>query len=61
MAPPVRITSNLRTVPTPHVALELVDRRRFGSADDIERYGLAGIAAKAADFKVAVASIQRVA
>ena len=56
-----RISTNLRTVLSAHVALQLVDRRCLRSPDDIERNGLMGVAAETADPKVAVPGIQGIA
>ena len=44
-----------------HLAFQLVHRRRFRPADDIERHSLVGTAAKAFDLEVQIASIQRIA
>src|SRR5215472_10753107 len=59
MAPLVRIAAHLRTVLAPHVALQLVDRRRFRSPHDVERDGLMGVAAEAANLKVGVPRLER--
>lgn len=42
----------------PHVALQLVDRRRLRSPHNIERDGLVGVAAKAFYFEVSVPGVE---
>ena len=44
-----------------HAALQLVHRRRLRPADDAERDGRVRAAAKAADFEVAVPSVEGLA
>ena len=61
MAALERIAANLRTVPAPHVALELMDRRCLRAPDDAERDRLMRVSAQASDFEVTKRSIQRVA
>jgi len=51
----------LRTILATHVTLKLVYRRPFRPANDVERYGLIGIASEAANLKIAVARVQRIA
>jgi|SRR4051812_25733067 len=60
MAALIRIAPHLRTVVAPHVTLKLVDVGALRSADDAERDGRMRVAAQTADFKIAVASIERV-
>ena len=43
-----------------HMALELVDRRCLRSADDVERNGLVGLAAEAAELEEAKPGIERI-
>jgi hypothetical protein len=57
----VGIATDLRAILAPHVALQLMDRRHLRSPHDVEGNGLMRVAAKAADFKVAIARIERVA
>jgi len=52
-----RITLKVGAPTAPHIALQLVDRRRLSPAHDVER----GVAAQAFDFEVQVAGIERVA
>jgi len=54
------MTPDLRAVFAAHVTLELVDRRRLRPAHDVERDRLMRVAAEAADFKVAVAGVERI-
>jgi len=61
MAPLVGISANAGAILAAHVALQFVDWCGFRPADDIECDRLVGIAAKAADLKVAIASVQGVA
>src|SRR5262249_33550996 len=61
MAALIGIATQLRAVAAAHVALELVDWRCLGPANDIERHGLVSIATEAADFEIAIACVQRVA
>lgn len=49
-----------RTILAPHVALQLVDRRRLWPPDDVQRNGLVRVAPQAFDFKIAKAGIDRV-
>jgi hypothetical protein len=55
------IAAHLRTVPAPHVALQLVNRRRLWPSHDVERDRLMRVAAEAADFEIEVASIDGIA
>src|SRR5215831_18829178 len=59
MATLVRIAAHLRAILASHVALKLVDRRRFRSAHDVERDGLIGIATKTSDLAKAICSAHR--
>jgi hypothetical protein len=61
MAALVRPAANLRTILAAHVPFQLMDRRCFWPADDIERDGLMRVAAEAFHFKIAVAGIESVA
>jgi hypothetical protein len=61
MAALVRIAPHLRAVLAPHVSLQLVDRGRLRAPHDVERHRLVRVAAKAFDFEIAVARIERVA
>jgi hypothetical protein len=47
MAPLVRKTAHLRTIAAAHIALQLVDRRRLWTPDDVERDRLVRVAAEA--------------
>ncbi|MET4022861.1 hypothetical protein ABIC10_007997 [Bradyrhizobium sp. S3.2.12] len=51
----------MRAVLTPHVPFQFMDRRCLRSSHDVERNRLVGVAAKAADFEVAVTGIERIA
>src|SRR5947207_13731403 len=55
------MTAQPRAILAPHVALQLVDRRRLGPSDDVERDGLVGVAAEAAHFEIEVAGIEGIA
>ena len=55
------IAANLRTVLAAHVAFQFMDRCRLRPPHDVERDGLVRVAAKAADFEVEVARVERVA
>jgi hypothetical protein len=61
MAALIRITAHLGAVFAAHVPFQLVDWRRIRPPHDIERDGLMGVAAEAADLKVVVARIERIA
>ena len=61
MAPLVGIAPDFGTVLAPHVALQLMDRRRLRSPHDVERHGLMRVAAKALHFEVTKPGIERVA
>jgi hypothetical protein len=61
MAALVRIVAHLQAVLAPHIALQLVDRRRLRPPHDVQRHGLVGIAAETADLKVELTRIERVA
>ena len=61
MAPLIGIAANLRAAPTPHVAFQLVDRRRLRSPHDVEGNSLMRVAAKAVDFEIAKPGVDRIA
>lgn len=61
MAALVGISTDLRTVPAAHIAFQLVNRRCFRPADDVQRHGLMGVAAKAFDFEIGEAGVEVVA
>ncbi len=61
MAALVRIAPNFRAVFAAHVAFQLMDRRRFLSADDVKRDGLMCIAAEALHFEIEVTSVKGIA
>ena len=61
MAALVPVAPDLRTIFAAQVALQLVDRRRLRTADDIERDGLMRVAAEAANLEISVAGVYRVA
>jgi hypothetical protein len=61
MAALVRIAANFQAVLAPHVAFQLMDRRRLRSPHDVERNGLIGVATEATNFEIAVSGIERVA
>src|SRR3954468_12905844 len=61
MAALVGIAAQLRAVLAAHVALQLVNRRRLRTPDDIQRHGLVGIAAETPHFQIEVSGAQRVA
>ena len=58
MAALVRIAPDLRAVFAPHVPLQFMDRRCLWRAHDVQGIGLVGVAAKAAQFEVAVLGIE---
>jgi hypothetical protein len=60
MAALIRIAADLRAVLATHVALELVDRSGLRPTHDIKRDRLVSIATEAADFEIAIASVERV-
>jgi len=57
----IGITPNLRAVLAAHVPLQFVDGRHLRPADDVQGHRLVGVAAKAADLKVEISRVQRVA
>lgn len=57
MAALIWIAPNLRAIHAAHVALQFMDRRRLGSADDVERYSLMRVATEAPHFKVQISLI----
>ena len=61
MAALIRIAPHRRAVFAAHVPFQLVDRCRLRPPHDVERDGLVRVAPKAADFKIEVARIERVA
>ena len=61
MAPLERIAPNLRAVLAAHVTFQFVDGPRLRSADNVQSHCLVGVAAEAADLKIAVARVQCVA
>ena len=61
MASLERSPLQLRAILASHVALQLVDWRRPGSADDVERHSLMRATAQAFHFKVKVIGIECVA
>src|SRR6516225_2225822 len=60
MAALVRIAADLGAVLTPHVALQLMDRRRLRPPHDVERHRLMRVTAETADLEIDVAGIERV-
>ena len=60
MASLVRIAAHFRAVFAPHVALQLVDRRRLRTSHNIESDRLMGVAAEAANLEVGIPRIERV-
>lgn len=54
----IRITPQLRAILAPHVALQLVNRRRLWPAHDVESDGLIGVATETSDFEVMVTRIE---
>jgi hypothetical protein len=60
MAPLVRIAAYLRAILAPHVALQLVNRRRLRPPHDVERDGLVRVAAKALHLEIRVPGVERV-
>jgi hypothetical protein len=61
MAPLVRIAPRLRAILAPHIALQLMYRRRLRSPHDVEGDGLVRVAAKAFHFEIAKPGVDRVA
>ena len=61
MAALVGIAADPRAVLAAHVTLQFVDGRCLRPANDVQRYGLMGIAAEAADLKVEISCVQSVA
>jgi hypothetical protein len=57
MTPLVGVAANLRAILAAHVPLQFVDRRRLWPADNIQRYRLVGVAAKAANLKVKISGV----
>ena len=57
----VWMAPNLAAILTAQAALQFVDRRRLGSSDYVEGYGLMGIAAEATNLQIPVTGIERVA
>jgi hypothetical protein len=55
------ISPDLRAILTSHVTLQLVDRRSLWPADNVQRHRPVGVAAEAADLKVEISRVQRVA
>jgi hypothetical protein len=60
MASLERATLQLRTALAPHVSLQLVDRGRLRSSNNIERDGLVGVAAQTTDLKIAITRVEGV-
>jgi hypothetical protein len=60
MAALVGITPDLRAIFAAHVAFQLVDWRGLGTPDDVKRHSLMRVAAKAFDFEIEIASVERV-
>ena len=58
MAALVRVAPDYRTVIAAHVALQLMDRRCLRTPHDVERDGLMGVAAEAADLEIAVTGVE---
>jgi hypothetical protein len=61
MAALVGVAANLRAILAAHVTFQFVNGRRLRPADDVERYGLVGVAPEAADLKVETPGIQGIA
>ena len=59
MAALERTTLQFGAVLAAHVPLQLVNRRRLRSPDNVERDGLVRVAAEAADFQIAVTRVER--
>jgi hypothetical protein len=57
----IGIAANLRTVLAAHVPFQFVNGRCLWSADDVQRHGLMSVTAEAADLKIEISSVQRVA
>jgi hypothetical protein len=57
----IRVAANLGTILAAQIAFQFVNGRRLRPADDVQRDGLVSVAAKAADFEIEVAGIERVA
>lgn len=61
MAPFIRIAADLRAILATQATLQLVDRRVLRSPDDIECDGLVSDADEAANLKVSVTGVKRIA
>jgi hypothetical protein len=61
MAALVGIASNLRAVLAAHVTFQFVDGRRLRPAHDIQCHCLVRVATEAADLKIQISGVQRVA
>jgi hypothetical protein len=61
MAALVRTAANLRAILAAHVPFQLLDRRRLGSAHNVQGDGVVYIAAEAADFEIEESSVEGVA
>ena len=57
----IGIAPNLRAILAPHVAFELVDGSGLRPANDVQRHRLVRVAAEAANLKIKVSGIQRIA
>ena len=60
MAAFVRSSLKLRTVLAPHVALQLMDRRRLRSPNDSQSYRLVGVAPEAFHLQINITCVERV-
>ena len=60
MAALERIAAHLGAVFAAHVAFQFMNRRGLWSPHDVQRYGLVGVAAKAADFEISEASVESI-
>src|SRR4029077_10041846 len=60
MAALVRIAAHLGAVFAAHVAFQFMNRRGLWSPHDVQRHGLVGVAAKAADFEISEASVESI-
>ena len=57
MAALIGIAANLRAILAAQVSLQFVDRRRFRPRNDVQRHGLVGVAAEAADLEVEIPAV----
>ena len=60
MAPLVGVTPDLRTILASHVPFQFVDGRHLGTPDYVQRHRLMRVAAKAFDFEIEIARVERV-